>query len=109
MADFQMNDEMEINHIVLTGLIATDPQRDKSSGGEPITALLVSFPVPDGDSSGGSACCEIEVLDEIADQHRERLRPGAPILIAGAMTGAGGIWAKLIIPGEASESRAGGQ
>src|SRR3954452_9874202 len=96
----QMTDPF--NHVVLDGLIAADPQRDRSRDGAPITVLLVSFLAPDEGTHWGSACCEVEVLDEIADGSRESLRAGASILVAGEITGAGGIWAKLIIPGRSS-------
>ncbi len=96
----QAEDDLVMNHVVLTGLIAADPQRDKSRQGEPVTVLLVSFPAPD-EESGGTACCEVEVPDELADRHRKDLRAGAPILISGAMTGASGIWAKMLAVGEA--------
>lgn len=94
--------DFEINHVVLSGLIAADPQRDKSRDGDPITVLLISFPAADERSRRGSACCEVEILDEIADRHRESLYAGAPILVSGEVTGAGGIWAKLIGVGEES-------
>lgn len=92
--------EFEVNHAVFSGLIVADPQRDKSREGDPITVLLISFPAPDERVHWGSACCEVEVLDEIADEHRDKLRVGAPILVSGELTGAGGIWAKFISPGE---------
>jgi single-stranded DNA-binding protein len=98
-----MEGELEdINRVVLTGRIAADPQRDKSRDGEAITALLISFPAPDEGTHWGSACCEVEVLDEIADPHRKSLRGGASIMVAGELTGAGGIWARLIAVGEGS-------
>lgn len=90
-----------MNHVVLTGLITADPQRDRSRDGEPITVLLVSFVAPD-EKSGGTACCEVEVPDELADPRRKHLRAGAAILISGKMTGAGGLWATMISVGEAS-------
>jgi hypothetical protein len=97
----QAEDSLVMNHVVLTGLIAADPQRDRSRDGEPVTVLLVAFVAPD-EKAGGTACCEVEVLDEIADCHRPKLRAGAAILISGGMTGAGGIWAKVIVVGGAS-------
>lgn len=96
----QKKEDLEINHVVLTGLIAADPQRDKSRDGDPITVLLVSFPAADERDRQGSACCEVEVLNEIADPYRESLHAGSPILVSGEMTGAGGIWAKIIAAGE---------
>lgn len=89
-----------INHVVLSGLIAADPLRDKSRDGDPITVLLISFPAADERARRGSACCEVEILDEIADHYRESLHAGATIMVSGAVTGAGGIWAKLIGVGE---------
>lgn len=97
----QAEDSLEMNHVVLSGLIAADPLRDQSRDGEPITVLLVAFIAPD-EKADGTACCEVEVLDEIADCHRSKLSPGAAILISGAMTGAGGLWAREIAVGEAS-------
>lgn len=94
--------DIEINHVVLTGLIAADPQRAKSRDGAPVTLLLVSVSQVDERNRRGSARCEIEVLDEIADPQRESLRAGSPILVSGEMTGAGEIWAKLICAGEES-------
>lgn len=97
----QAEDSLVMNHVVLTGLIAADPQRDRSRDGEPVTVLLVAFVAPD-EEAGGTACCEVEVLEEIANDHRQKLRAGAAILISGEMTGAGGLWAKVIAVGEAS-------
>lgn len=97
----QAEDSLEMNHVVLSGLIAADPLRDQSRDGAPITVLLVAFIAPD-EKADGTACCEVEVLDKIADCHRSKLSPGAAILILGEMTGAGGLWAREIVVGEAS-------
>ena len=96
----QAEDDLGVmNHVVLTGLITADPQRDKSREGEPVTVLLVAFVAPD-EKSGGTACCEVEILDELADCHRPKLRAGAPILISGEIMGAGGLWATMLAVGE---------
>lgn len=97
----QTEDEFVMNHVVLTGQIAVDPQRDRSRDGEPVTILLVAFIAPD-EKADGTAVCEVEVLDKIADSHRPKLRIGAPVLISGEMTGAGALWAKVIAVGETS-------
>lgn len=86
-----------INRAVLSGLITAEPQRDKSRDGDPITVLLVSFKAPDQRSHHASACCEIEVPDELADPHRRRLRTGMRVAVIGELTGAGGLWASHII------------
>ncbi|MEX2105559.1 MAG: hypothetical protein WD810_01540 [Solirubrobacterales bacterium] len=86
----------EVNRTVLSGVIVADPQRDRSREGDPVTVLLLSFAAPDDRAHGGSACCEVEVPDELADPHRKGLRAGAPLLVSGQMTGAGGIWADYI-------------
>jgi hypothetical protein len=81
----------EINRAVLSGLIAAEPLRDTSRDGHPITVLLVSFSAPDERARCSSTCCEVEVLDSIADRHRRRLRIGRRVWVAGQLTG-GGLW-----------------
>lgn len=94
----QVDDDLgAMNHVVLTGRIAADPQRDKSRDGEPVTVLLVSFIAPDG-----TACCEVEVPDELAEPHRRNLLTGVAVFVSGAMTGAGGLWAWTFTAGEAT-------
>jgi hypothetical protein len=78
-------------------LIAAEPQRDRSREGDPITVLLVSFPAPDQGARQASACCEIEVPDELADPHRRRLKVGARVAVVGQLTAGGGLWASDII------------
>lgn len=91
---------LEVNRVVLSGLIVEDPQRDKSRDGDPVTVLLVSFAAPDEKVHWGWACCEIEVPDGVAEPQRTKLRVGAPILVSGEMTGVGGVWADLIVTEE---------
>ena len=86
-----------MNHVVLTGRIADDPQRDKSRDGEPVTVLLVSFIAPDG-----TGCCEVEVPDDLAEPHRKNLLTGVAVFISGAMTGPGALWARTFAAGEAT-------
>jgi primosomal replication protein N len=83
---------VEVNRAVLSGLIASEPVRDTSRDGAPITVLLVSFTAPDERSRGASTCCEVEVTDSIADRHRRRLRVGRWVWVAGQLTG-DGLWA----------------
>jgi hypothetical protein len=92
----------EINRAVLSGLIAAEPLRDTSRDGDSITVLLVSFPAPDERARDSSACCEVEVPDSIADQHRRRLRLGRRVWVAGQLTG-NGLWATAL-----GTSRSGG-
>jgi hypothetical protein len=66
--------------------------RDTSRDGDLITVLLVSFGAPDERARESSTCCEVEVLDSIADRHRRRLRIGRRVWVAGQLTG-GGLWA----------------
>jgi primosomal replication protein N len=82
----------EINRAVLSGLIAAEPARDTSRDGDPITVLLVSFSAPDERARHSSTCCEVEVIDSIADRHRRRLRVGRRVWVAGQLTG-NGLWA----------------
>lgn len=82
----------EINRAVLSGLIAAAPARDTSCDGDPITVLLLSFDASNERARQGSTCCEIEVLDSIADRHRRWLRVGRRVWVAGQLTGTG-LWA----------------
>lgn len=86
----------EANVALLSGTIVEEPLRDKSRDGDPVTVLLVSFDAPDEKARRGSACCEIEIPDEIADQQRKQLRPGKRLVVLGRLTGAGGLWATAI-------------
>jgi len=82
----------ELNHALLSGTIVAEPARDTSRDGEPITVLLVSFAAPDQGVREGSTCCEVEVIDSIADRHRRRLGVGRRVWVIGQLTGSG-LWA----------------
>lgn len=86
----------EANLVLITGTVAEEPARDKSRGGEPITVLLVAFPAPDDKARHEVACCEVEVLDGIADRHRRGLRIGRRVVVLGRLTG-GGVWATALV------------
>jgi primosomal replication protein N len=85
----------ETNRAVLAGLIVAEPLRDKSRDGRPITVFLISFSDPDEQAGEASACCEVEVMDSIADPHRWRLGVGRRIWVAGQLTGSG-LWATTL-------------
>ena len=87
----------EANAALLSGTIVEEPLRDQSRDGDPITVLLVAFDAPDEKSRRGSACCEVEVPDELADQQRSQLRAGKRLVVLGQLTGAGGLWATTIV------------
>jgi hypothetical protein len=87
--------------VVLTGMIVADPRHDRNLDGEAITALLVSFCTLDEENGWKSACCEVEVLDEIVAPDRKSLYAGARIVVGGEITGVGSVWAKRIVLGEA--------
>ncbi len=85
---------LELNHVLLTGILAADPQPEKSRDGDPVTLLLVAFSAlesEDGEDGWIPASCEVEVPHEIAEPHSRDLRAGAAVLIAGRLTGGGGI------------------
>jgi hypothetical protein len=90
----------EVNHAILSGTIVEEPLRDKTRDGDPITVLLLSFTAPDEKAPRGSACCEVEVPDLVAEQCGRRLRPGGRIVAVGQLTGAGGLWATSIVTRE---------
>ena len=83
--------------VLVTGTVVLPPLREHNDDGEPVTVILVSFTAPDKRARCGEACCEVEVLDEIADPHRENLRPGRRLSVQGELTGADGIWATAIL------------
>jgi hypothetical protein len=87
-----LGDGEEVNRAVLSGFIAAEPRPDKSRDGDPITVLLLAFTAPDERMATTSNCCEVEVLDSIADRHRRRLRAGQRVWVAGHLTG-DGLWA----------------
>jgi hypothetical protein len=82
----------EVNRAVLSGLIAAEPRPDTSRDGDPITVLLLAFTAPDERSGNTATCCEVEILDSIADGHRRRLRAGQRVWVVGHLTG-DGLWA----------------
>lgn len=82
-----------VNRAVVSGLLAADPQRDRSREGDPVTILLLSFRAPDQWARPVSTCCEVEVPDTVADRHRRQLRAGRRVWVAGQLTGVGGLWA----------------
>ncbi len=85
---------LELNHVLLTGILAADPKTDKSCEGDPVTLLFMAFSAPeskDGEDGWIPAICEVEVPHEMAEPHSRDLRAGAAVLIAGRLTGGGGI------------------
>lgn len=94
LADLDL--EQGVNRAVISGVMIDEPQLDRSRDGDPITVVLISFPAPDERAGAGSAQCEVEIRDELADRHREQLRLGATVLVVGELTGAGGLWADFL-------------
>lgn len=87
----------EANVALLSGTIVEEPLRDKSRDGDPVTVLLVSFEAPDEKARRALAVSDVEVPDEIADQHRGQLQVGNRLVVLGRLTGAGGLWATAIV------------
>lgn len=79
----------EINHAILTGSLAADPQEGRSPTGEPVTLLRVEFPVIDPDrprSLWRCASCLVEVPDGRSARDIEQLRGGSQVLAAGQIS-----------------------
>jgi hypothetical protein len=87
----------EANVVLVSGTIVEGPARGKSRAGEPITVLVIAFPAPDDEARHEVACCEVEILDDIADLHRRRLKIGRRLVVLGRLTGAGGLWATALV------------
>lgn len=88
--------DRDVNVATLTGILVTEPQRDTSRRGDPITVILLCFTAPEDDAESSAACCEVEIPDVLADPQRRRLRAGRRISVSGKLTGAGGLWATSI-------------
>lgn len=88
--------EEEANVALLSGTIVEDPVRDKSRDGDPVTVFLLAFTAPDERVRRGTACCEVEVSDEVAGDQRRHLRAGTRLILVGQLTGAGGLWATAV-------------
>ena len=85
-----------VNRALLSGVLVDEPRRERRRDGAPITVLLISFAAPDESAGSGSALCEVEVVDKIADRHRRHLRLGATVLVVGELIGSGGLWASFL-------------
>ena len=79
-----------VNHSILAGTLMDDPRLGRNPVGEPVTLLLVEFPVVDPERPQMLwtwASCEVEVSDALADRHGIReSEGGAPILVAGQLS-----------------------
>lgn len=78
-----------INHAVLTGSLAADPQGGRSPTGEPVCLLRIEFPVADPDrprSLWRCASCLVEVPDGRSAGDVELLRGGSQVLAAGQIS-----------------------
>jgi Single-strand binding protein family len=90
---------LEVNHVVLTGILVDNPQTDKDRNGEPVTLLLVAFAAPDAmdsDDSRLSASCEIEVPRGLIEGNDAELRTGSAVIVSGQLTGGGGVIATYL-------------
>lgn len=79
----------QLNHAVLTGRVAADPQEGRSPAGELVTLLRVEFPVFDPNQPrslwrGAGCLVEVPALRSQADV--ELLRGGSQILVAGLIS-----------------------
>jgi single-stranded DNA-binding protein len=79
----------EINHVVLTGTLTSDPQEGRSPTGDPVTLLRIAFPVRDPERSDAlwtRASCEVEVPGDLARRDAEELRSGVRVIVAGQIS-----------------------
>src|ERR1700704_2610929 len=93
-----------LNHVVLNGLVATEPVHHAVGTSNTVMRLDLAFVPPGHDDPTGR--CEVEVPKEVADNFRGPLRTGAPILIAGELDGCGGILAAIVESGPPAEDQA---
>jgi hypothetical protein len=94
---------LAINRVYLTGILAADPQKDRSRSGDSVTLLLVAFPAPDATDTQErweTASCEVEVPDDVVKKHDTQLQAGLPICVTGQLTGGGGVIATQVVSGQ---------
>ena len=85
---------LALNRLYLSGVLASDPQRDKGRDGEPVALLLVAFRAPDDSENAErveTASCEAEVPAEVSRKHDGPLRAGDLIFLTGQLSGGGGV------------------
>lgn len=78
-----------LNHAVLTGTLAGDPEAGRSPAGEPVTLLRVEFPVIDPDRPRSLWRCAASLVEVPAGRSAadiEGLRGGSPVLAAGQLS-----------------------
>jgi len=78
-----------LNHAVLTGTLAADPEAGRSPAGEPVTLLRIEFPVIDPDHPRSLWRCAASLVEVPAGRSTtdiEELRGGSPILAAGQIS-----------------------
>lgn len=93
----------EANLAVVTGTIMEEPIRDRSRAGHPVTVLLIAFKAPDEEAHPYTACLEVEALDSVVDSQRSLLRVGRRLVVLGRLTGAGGLWAGVVLAEDAQQ------
>lgn len=80
---------MEINHSVVTGRLAAEPQEARSPHGDPVVLLHIEFPVADPEhpqTLWAWASCLVEVPCDRARRVAEQLHGGASVLAAGQLS-----------------------
>ncbi|HEU4904597.1 MAG TPA: hypothetical protein VFT19_00565 [Solirubrobacterales bacterium] len=78
-----------INHAVVTGRLASDPEEGRSPVGEPVTLLRIEFPVMDPDRPRSLWRCATSLVEVPAGRSAtdiEELRGGCPVLAAGQIS-----------------------
>jgi hypothetical protein len=101
-----LNPRLQLNRLFLSGILAADPRRDESRGGEPVTLLLVAFPAPDPSDSvetTDTACCEVEVPEHVHLGRPGELRAGGSIFVTAQLSGGGGVLATEVHSGPPPE------
>lgn len=90
-----------VNVVKFTGVVGEDPIGEISRLGEPVTLLMVDFPLPDtGDVAERrrSACCSVEVPQALAAELAGRLEKGTEVFVCGHLAGGGDVLATSLVP-----------
>jgi len=90
-----------VNVVKFTGVVAEDPIGETSRLGEPVTLLMVDFPVPyprEVAERRRSACCSVEVPQALAAELAGRVEKGTEVFVCGHLAGGGDVLATSLVP-----------
>jgi primosomal replication protein N len=89
--------EVEVNVVMIKGVITEEPTPDTSRGGEPVMLLTLGFAAADAKDENerwASTSCTVEVSSQLAATFDGELQKGATVLVVGQLAGGGDVLAR---------------